>query len=133
MEYLFRGKRVDGKGWVYGYLAQNQGHSWILIPQEGIAYQCFVWEEVIPETVGQFTGLTDKNGIKIFKDDIIFVGNLWNENAVIDYDEEISAFVAKFKKWGSKRIAKNTDMEIISNIHDNPELLEGIIIWKQLK
>jgi len=125
MEYLFRGKRVDGKGWVYGYLAQNQGHSWILIPQEGIAYQCFVWEEVIPETVGQFTGFEFKQGQKIFSGDIVktvALTNRWGERGAI--------VISKVEVWNGNVCLSITytplypfcighDITVIGNIHDN--------------
>ena len=69
-EVLFRGKSVETNEWIYG--------SYILEKYENISYICyFEYEssisikqvEVIPETVGEFTGMTDKNGIKIFEGD----------------------------------------------------------------
>ena len=86
-------------------------------------------EEVIPETVGQFTGLTDKNGKKIFEGDIIqgTIVSAWNKELIrceIVYDKD--AFISVERKrnraWVHKvKFAK--DIEVIGNIYDNPELL----------
>lgn len=78
---------------------------------------------VNPETVTQYTGLTDKNGRKIFEGDIIH-GNLGN--FVVRWSDNISGFVAEEKERAHPCMNRGTMKcyEVIGNIYDNPELLE---------
>ncbi len=120
-EILFRGKRKNTGEWVYGDLVRlkDGGKS---IPH------IYGYGEVIPETVGQYTGLTDKNGKRIFEGDIVFTehGSIHEEdgNAVIEWDEDTARFVVK---WDGLICDFDNfyghDLEVIGNIHDNPELL----------
>ncbi len=118
-EILFRGKSLYTGEWVEGYYVKG-------VVRHGIvkSFACSPRYDVIPETVGQFTGLTDKNGKKILEGDI--VKGAWNTRLVIYYDDCYLQFRARHK-WGENEISYYGDrdkLEIIGNIHDTPELLE---------
>ena len=143
-EILFRGKSIDNGKWIYGYAAMSGGT--FIICDNGLTYGGFIVYEVIPETVGQYTGLTDKNGVRIFEGDILrgfeypFRSNNngeFNYFAEIVWFDDSSAFgIYTFKnpKSNVRGISEgNTDYleyfnvdkwEVIGNIHDNPELME---------
>ena len=122
-EILFRGKRKDNGKWVEGhygeYYSGKENVSCISIPKETISGSLYY--DVIPETVGQYTGLTDKNGTKIFEGDIIH-GNLGN--FVVRWSDNISGFVAGEKERTHPCMNRGTMKcyEVIGNIYDNPEL-----------
>lgn len=145
-EILFRGQTrrkgekvwMDGSpvesNWVYGGVLKGNGdHSIIYQTEPDIEKKV-----VYTDTLGQFTGLTDKNGTKIFEGDIVngiaysgkFVG-------IIVWIDEIGGFGVRYKKrqeataWENSSILKcasrgRTDeftAEVIGNIYDNPELI----------
>ena len=134
-EILFRGKRLDNGEWTEGYLLEQNTPSYnayvvphIMIEQDNRHTDILEHEieEVDPATVGQYTGLTDKNGKKIFEGDIVEGGDFdaeegygvirWEDGA---FEVATETFLGTFHEnyWGK-------DFEIIGNIHDNPELLE---------
>ena len=127
----FRGLRTDGKGWVYGGYFQHTPD------EDGVRYYIFDFNEgaveVIPESVGQFTGLYDKNGKEIYEGDIVVydrgVGN-WTGKRMsttheIVFNDEVFAFVMKYgSSYIKLRKHWNYTYEIIGNIHETPELLK---------
>ena len=126
-EILFRGKRTDCEAWVEGDLIQafrgNQLSSCSIMPNTPTAY---CWK-VDPKTVGQYIGLTDKNGKKIFEGDIVErVSD--GERAVISWLKYFACFGLSFDGWccgfDDYDFSLN-DFKVIGNIHDNSELLEG--------
>lgn len=133
-EILFRGKRVDNGKWVKGFLSKSRN----IEEKPALLKPCIDYEEkgvmmssiVAPETVGQFTGLTDKNGNKIFEGDIVTYdkeyGGETREKGTVYWCE--GAFgvenVQDEEDSGLLGVFVNHQLEIIGNIHDNPELLE---------
>lgn len=121
-EILFRGKRVDNGKWVegIGLFRDLQFEHYQLQVKYGEKYY---WNSVTPDTVGQYTGLTDKNGEKIFEGDIVKVENaLVRGNFAVEYGMSASFIVSD----GERRyFFGGYNSEVIGNIHDNPELLEG--------
>ena len=135
-EIKFRGKRLDNKEWVEGHYFTTPLTAEFNVKPENGAYfasgdepirHCIVDNtvafEVDPATVGQYTGLKDKNGKEIYEGDIVEWENLagTNTRSVIAYRERMFCFVD----------ANNNPQEIwcyvflkIGNIHDNPELLK---------
>ena len=118
-EIIFRGKRVDNGEWYYGYLLQPNIISNVVSGQ--LAYADLFVDE---NTVGQYTGLKDKNGKKIFDGDIVkdIAGGVYK----VVYDTEYMrfAFEQDSIKWGLEGFVIITDFEVIGNIYDNPELLK---------
>ena len=125
-EVIFRGKRTDNGEWIEGYAAMSGGT--FIICDNGLTYGGFIVYEVIPETVGQYTGLTDKNGRRIFEGDIVErVSD--GERAVISWLKYSACFGLSFDGLccGFDDYDDNlpSDFEVIGNIHDNPEILKG--------
>ena len=121
-ENLYRGKRVDTGEWVEGSLIGNDVIVGKIVEFEEDYFCTEFWYKVDPETVGQFTGMTDKKGKKLFEGDIYSMGEK-NILYVVVFDK--SQFIGK--QVGNRSLAGleywKSDIEIIGNIHDNPELL----------
>lgn len=123
--YLFRGKRTDNGEWIYGNycyaeLIDKSGYEDLIIEQPADGET----RRVIPETVGQYTGLKDKNSKMIFEGDIV-IYERDEEVGQIEYHENEAMFVVEFDTWLTDfDHMYGKDLEVIGNIHDNPELLE---------
>lgn len=132
-EILFRAKRKDNGEWVEGYLVVADNliatENKLYIIESGAKYYLFgefdPVTEVIPETVGQYTGLLDKNGKKIFEGDL-----LRNEKNICFSRSHIGKVVFEeggfygYCKVGVFSPEEFGYLKVIGNIHDNPELLE---------
>lgn len=132
IETLFRGKRTDTDEWVEGKgVDLNYDDSYILEKDnDDTTGSCWVNEiAVYTETVGQFTGLYDKNGKRIFEGDIVtglFLFGL-TVSAVVTFQD--GAFGLEWYRGGAKTFDAftsvcNVGYEVIGNIHDDPELLK---------
>lgn len=136
-EILFRGKWRDNGEWEYGSLViakdaiDEQQRTYILEDADFYGYGEFTGVcDVDPATIGQYTGLTDKNGEKIFEGDIV---ECWSEGVCAQgtVQQNKGGLWIIYPAW-QKRIMwglcpdeyGGTDVEIIGNIHDNPELLK---------
>lgn len=116
-EILFRGQRLDNDEWAYGDLLHLPNGDVVILSDKG-------YTKVKPETVGQFTGLTDKNGNKIFGGNIVKCLSLeyGYVNKEVYYAEDRARFV--LGSLGSDYdFEEYINVEVIGNIYDNPELL----------
>ena len=124
-EILFRGIRCDNQQWIYGYLTsqfkkytEGEMLSYIKGNEFGTGEHL-----VKTETVGQYTGLKDKNGNKIFEGDICLYGD---SIGVVEFDEDDGMFTFTFDITTCTNfgIIWSSELEIIGNVYENPELLE---------
>lgn len=129
-EILFRGKNVDNGAWVYGSFIPDMLEVFCITDIDGFIKPFSLNKEELTEvrversTVGQFAGLTDKNGKKIFEHDIVRIAVCGTyDNYVISYDKENARFVVGDTGFTFLNYI-STKIEVIGNIHDNPELLK---------
>ena len=134
-EILFRGKRLDNGEWAYGSLHIEWGETrkdgsrnkdYRILGMRGECYY------VNPDTAGQYTGLTDKNGKKIFEGDIVrevWGARVLDEHFVVrmDFDRRGWFPFACGDGCGccERDVWRPERSEVIGNIHDNPDLLKG--------
>ena len=126
-QILFKAKRMDTGEWVEGYYQKRKD---VFENDEHLIFRCesyHTWEyiEIDPETICQYTGLTDKNGNKIWENDVVeYVAEgcvykcIWNQyNCEYQFDNKNESFGMGY--------APIHEYEVIGNIFDNPELLEN--------
>ena len=154
-EILYRGKCIDNGEWVEGYFVKYQSCASEekiicgIVPEYASALYL---NEIDPSTVGQYTGLTDKNGRKIFEGDILWSNNnpkdirqvIFGEFMVIDFEtesetDEVTGWYCDVIPTDALRRTRpfclalpltdyyihQCNMEVVGNIHDNPEMLKG--------
>jgi uncharacterized phage protein (TIGR01671 family) len=144
-EILFRGKEKNSSKWIYGDLRHisdsHGGYILCIVDNTNGRNNDVIGVEVVPETVGQYTGLTDKNNVKIFEGDIV-KGTAYSATriGVIVWIDEISSFGVRYVNapnptawdWENSSILRCVSLgktdefaaEVIGNIYDNPELLK---------
>ena len=123
-EIIFRAKRKDNGEWVEGYYQKrfdlDESEQHLIFWSKNYT----VWEyvEVNPDTLCQYTGLKDKNGRKIFENDILDCGM----NLRVSWHTFKASWVLSKKGWMYKRYfgesVEPEDVEVVGNIFDNPEL-----------
>lgn len=130
-EILFRGKRTDNGEWVYGFFCECPCDDGTDIPsimriESKKNYRIFMQYPIISETRGQFTGLCDKNGTRIFEGDIIvweydkpdIDGSVHTSPEAVIWNKNYCGFI------NDDMVAVDEECKVIGNIFDNPELLE---------
>ena len=153
-EIKFRGRRIDNGEWVYGYLIGQDVIVGDIVEFTDEYFNTEFWYKVDPETVGQYTGLKDRNGNPIYEEDIVRYKPSWNEligvvcfghysqdgsggeygprpcvgfyveRKIIIPDELDDGEVYPREEEEQMSIAEE-EYEIIGNIYENPELLKG--------
>ena len=141
-EILFRGKRKDNGEWICGGSLIQTFDNGVYIPKCGetasVTYDIYTdhiasvtyendarFYKVDPETVGQYTGFTDKNVKKIFEGDIVAMKTELAETVgYISYSIKSARFACKTRYKVQFTLDNTFEYDIIGNIHDNPELLK---------
>ena len=124
-EIIFRGKRLDNGEWVEGYfvnlwLMHYQKHQPIITDNNAVSY------DVDPSTVGQYTGLCDKNGKKIFEGDIVaFTAYGFDYVGTVEFAYGSFSIMCEHASPFLDQAISRHGAYIIGNMHDNPELLNG--------
>lgn len=141
-EILFRGQKSSTKEWIEGSLIINKAGDHVItqvienpVHLGTLNGWCFA---VLAETIGQYTGLKDKNGVKIFEGDVCKYDDNENMSDWVSGETFVviglkGRFTARMKPYdnhnGTNQNTMNEDVEdcveVIGNIHSNPELLEG--------
>lgn len=141
-EILFRGKSTKTNQWIYGGFHIWEKRQVCVFGNDRLKddeISCVItvnsfadWNmprtmhavEVIADTVGQYTGLTDRNGNKIFEGDIVNILTENEEIGIIVYED--GGFIVRADKFSIDFInnINGTDVEVIGNIYDNPKLIE---------
>ena len=145
-EILFRGKRMDNGKWAEGYLYEHEPALVGIVSENDVpeSSKWFIartgfadWNmprpvefvEIDPSTVGQYTGLKDKNGKRIFEGDIVKTDKFSepNKQYIIKYDLQFGAFIGqdRYNCYFVTFDGDSDEFEVIGNIHDNPKLLKG--------
>lgn len=135
-EILFRGKRLEDGKWLEGYYVK------MLNPfaEDGKSERHFIYDgtpfnqEIDPETIGEYIGLTDVTGRRIFEGDIVMHASangdtkLYSRPSVVEYDNYNCSCCSGVYGWAYNKgwadIRDDQYVLVIGNIHDNPELLE---------
>ena len=125
-EILFRGRtiktRFGGGKWIEGFYVMSCAGRAEMEPAiiTGTEKGCFMTEFVDPATVGQFTGLCDKNGKKIFEGDVVFTGYGEYYQGIHEHSATMIIDMADYEALNA--LCNANVVEVIGNIHDTPDL-----------
>ncbi|EKM1418868.1 hypothetical protein PT612_002630 [Listeria innocua] len=140
-EIEFRGKRIDNGEWVYGNLMQFEDSATFIFADERkgastLTYAHFIINNMYAideKTIGQYTGLKDKNGNKIFEGDIVRnINGEYSYIGIVNKDRYTFYIKGVAPKDNydfadvSDTVTGKSSLIVIGNIHENPELLEGM-------
>lgn len=129
-EILFRGKQTDNGKWIYGYYIQKLNPY----SEDGEPRSHFIMDvapfgqAVFPDTIGQYTGLTDKNGVGIFEGDVMeFDAYGFHYKGVVSFVDGNFCVICNRPTASPflDNAIKQHDAICVGNIYDNPEILEG--------
>ena len=125
-EILFKAKRVDNGEWVEGaYYKQTEWYGvpceyhYIITSKDELEDNMMIYHEILPETLCEYTGLTDKNGKRIWENDIV-KAPIYHDIGCYPYTE---TKIVKVQIPNIYRMSIDGDFEVIGNSIDNPELL----------
>ena len=124
---IFRGKRIDDGEWVEGLYVRRGSKDNYIFTNKLLRFGCnLAYEDyrVIPETVGQYTGMDDRNGRKIFEGDIVEYSGTHHQ---VVFEKRcgnayFGIVMSEIETWGFSNVAPANRMEVLGNIHDNPNL-----------
>lgn len=125
-EILFRAKRKDNDQWIYGDILTFNGTGCEISDWDTIDYSRY---DVNSETIGQFTGIKDKSGLKIFEGDIIKVDAYGIASVIFNTAMASFMILTKSKYNDGTNIhigfeeTEEDEIEVVGNIHDNPKLI----------
>lgn len=139
-DIIFRGKRLDNGEWMYGDLMHDNLGGCYIYPLD--AENLYTENKVVADTIGQYTGLKDKHGKKVFEGDIVRRRDSafgYVDTGVVKYDCHLGAFVLEYESYGRTyqgtfkdgfsyndgkcTIEGTYSYEVIGNVYDNSELL----------
>lgn len=130
-EILFKAKRIDNGEWIEGCYVTSDGKSFICM--DIVEHYCVIalrWFEIDPETLCQFTGICDKNGKRIWENDILMahLDESYPEDATYETVEwNFAGWVGHEADSTDRKYIDKFDLEyyeVVGNIFDNPELLQ---------
>lgn len=124
-EILFKARRLDNGKWVEGYyldINQRNGHTpTYYILEAGASGFDFWWHKVDPATVCQYTGLTDKNGVKVFEGDEVTVFRGWRGTRTCTVSFGYGAYVLEDELVRYPLFGIENQIVVTGNIHDERE------------